>query len=205
MSVGDDIKEVLSEVASSIVILRDSGNIEDEFCDIEINKQATKPFIISFFRKATFQYDTQAVAGDIVEFDTTEDRYIVTTINPEEFENAVIAKQAVLYFCNVAGELQRPAGEGWDDNYHKEPVWDTIKSGCNALLVNPEFRNELIEEEMAMVSMEEDELFLPHSIGAAVGDRYVTVSGENEYYKLEVVNSYRYVGVDVCRLGKDTR
>lgn len=206
MSIGDDISEVLAEVASSIVILRDAGNITNEYADIELNTQVTKPFIISYFRQATFQYDSEAVAGDIIEFETTEDRYLVTALNSEEFENEIIAKQAVLYMCNVAGELQRPSGETWPaQTYHKEQSWETIKSGCNALLVNPEFRNKLSEEEMAMISVEDDELYLSHSIGAAIGDRYVTVSGESEYYKVTVVNSYRHFGIDVCRLERDTR
>ena len=204
MTVGADIKEALEEIASSIVILRDSGNIAGEYCDIEINAQATKPFIISFFKKATFQYDTQVVAGDIVNFETTGDYYLTTTINPEEFENEIITKQGVLYLCNTSGELSRPSGEAWNSQtYHKEQAWETIRSNCYSLLVNPEFRNQLNEEESVMVNVEENELFLPHSIGAAVNDRYEPYSGE--YYKIEVVNSYRYQDVDVCRITEDTR
>lgn len=204
MSVGEDIKEALEEIASSIVILRDAGNITGEYCDISINEQATKPFIISFFKKATFQYDTQVTSGDIINFETTGDYYLTTTVNFEEFENEIITKQAVLYLCNVSGELSRPSGEAWGtQTYHKEQAWETIRSNCYSLLSNPEFRNQLNEEESVMVSIEDNELFLPHCIGAQVNDRYESCSGE--YYKIEVVNTYRYAGVDVCRIVEDTR
>lgn len=203
-SVGKDIKAALEEIASSIVVLRDDGNIEDEYCDISITEQATKPFVINFFRKATFQYDTQAVSGDIIHFSTTGDYYLTTTINSEEFENEIITKQGVLYLCNTSGELSRPSEETWNSQtYHKEQAYETIRSNCYSLLVNPEFRNQLNEEEAAMVSVEDNELFLPHCIGAQVNDRYEPYSGE--YYKITVVNKYRYQGVDVCRIVEDTR
>jgi hypothetical protein len=204
MSVGGDIKEALEEIASSIIILRDAGDITGEYCDISINEQATKPFIISFFKKATFQYDTQVVSGDIVNFETTGDYYLTTTVNSEEFENEIITKQGVLYLCNTSGELSRPSGEVWNSQtYHKEQAYEAIRSNCYSLLVNPEFRNQLNEEEAAMISVEDNELFLPSSIGIAVNDRYEPYSGE--YYKIEVVNKYRYQGVDVCRIVEDTR
>ncbi len=204
MSISDDIKEVLEEVGSSIVILRDTGNITNEFADLELNLQATKPFIISFFKKIALSYDTQAVSGDIVNFEITGDKYLVTTLNPEEFENAVISKQGVLYLCNVSGELSRPSGEVWSSaTYHKGQSWETIKSNCYALLVNPEFYNKMVAEEVALLGTEENELFLPHSVGIRVGDRYESCSGE--YHKIEVVNSYRYIGVDACRIVEDTR
>ena len=201
MSIGNDIAEVLEEVGSSIVILSSGAA---EFVDIEINFQVTKPLIMSYFKKCTLAYDSTAVCGDIINFDTTGDYYLITTLNSEEFENAIITKQGLLYMCNVSGELLRSSGEAWNtQTYHKEPAWETIKSDCYALLVNPEFRNKLIEEEAAMVSMEEDELYLPHSAGVRVNDRYEAVSGE--FYKVEVVNSYRYFNVDVCRISEDTR
>jgi hypothetical protein len=204
MSIGTDVAEVIAEVGSSIVILRDSGNISGEYSTIETNEQSTKPIVSSFFKKATFQYNTGIVQGDIISFDTTEDYYLVTTINSEEFENAIITKQAVLYLCNVSGELSRPSGEAWNSaTYHKEQSWETIKSNCYALLVNPEFYNKLVAEEVALLGTEENELFLPHSVGATVNDRYEATSGEQ--YKIEVVNSYRYLDVDVCRITEDTR
>lgn len=202
--VGNDIKEALEEIGSSIVILRDDVEISSEACIIELNEQATKPFIISYFKKLTLPYDSQAISGDIIHFETTDDYYLATTINFEEFENEIITKQGILYLCNTSGELSRPSGEAWDtQTYHKEQAWETIRSNCYSLLSNPEFRNQLNEEESVMVSIEDNELFLPSSVGARVNDRYEPYSGE--YYKLEVVNTFRYEGVDVCRIVEDTR
>jgi len=204
MSIGSDIEDVLEELGSSIVILRDSGNIEGEFATIETMSQATKPLVISFFKNCTLSYATSVVQGDIINFETTDDKYLVTTLNAEEFENSIITKEGILYLCNVSGELLRPSGEIWNTHtYHKEQAFEVIKSNCYALLVNPEFRNKLVEEESVMVSMEEDEIYLPSSVGISINDRYEATSGE--YYKIMVVNSYRYMGVDVCSIGKDTR
>ena len=200
--IGADIKQVLAEVGSSIVILRDIL-ISGEWGTIEATSQVTKPFVMSYFKTCTLAYDSQIVQGDILKFDTTQDCYLVTTINAEEFENDIVVKESILYLCNTSGELLRPSGEVWDANYHKTQAWETVRSDCYSLFINPEFRNQLKDEEAVLFSIEENELFLPTRIGVRVNDRYEPHSGE--YFKVEVVNSNRYVGCDVCRLVEDHR
>ena len=90
MSIGPDLKEVLSDVGTAYTIIRDSGNITGEFLDFETNAQVTKPFIKEFFLDAVLSYDTEAVVGDIIEFNVAGDRYLIMNKTPEMFENQVV-------------------------------------------------------------------------------------------------------------------
>lgn len=204
MGIGEDIRDVLKEVGSAYTILRDSGNVEGEYCELEVNRQITKPFIFSYFRSATLQDNTQAVAGDIFSFENTGNKFLLMAFNEEEFENDTIVKEAVLYKCNVSGELQRPTGEAWNAQYHKEPEWDLIKSDCHALLTEAFFGHSLeTDENVGHISLKALELYVPHSVGVQVNDRYQSASGE--YFRIEVIKDRKFAGVDTCGLAEDTR
>ncbi len=58
MGVGADIKEVLADVGTSILIVRAARNISGEFIKYQLNAQVTKPFIREFFLDAMISYDT---------------------------------------------------------------------------------------------------------------------------------------------------
>ena len=205
MSVGEDIKEVYQEIGASITILRDSGNITGEYVDLEENSQVTKPFIREFFLEAGFQHDSVGVVGDVVTLDTIAAQYMVMNWTPDLFENAVIENRAVLYKCNVSGEILRPSGEEvWGDMYHKTTQFESIRTNCYALQTEPLFGNLLnTDEELGAINIERDELYIPSRFGIQVNDRYSPASGE--YYRVESVLKRRFPGVDVCRLGEDTR
>lgn len=78
------------------------------------------------------------------------------------------------------------------------------KSNCYALLVPPEFGGEIeTEEEIGILEMDRQALYIPSSVGVQVLDRYQPVSGE--YYRVEAVKTRRYPAVDLVLLGEDTR
>ena len=208
MSVGDDIKEAIADVGSTYTIVRDAGNISGEYGLLEFSSQVTKPLTIESFRRSTIGYDTRAVTGDVVEFDIIGERFLVTNILPELFENAVVQKEAVLYKCNVSsGELMRPSGETWDDpmnQYHKETAWEVIKDNCDAMQVAALYGNDLeTENELALLGLQKDEVLLPHSVGAQVLDRWQPNSGE--YYMVATIETRRYPDVDVLIVEEDRR
>jgi len=208
MSVGDDIKEAIADVGSTYTIVRDAGNISGEYGLLEFSSQVTKPLTIESFRRSTVGYDTQAVTGDVVEFDIIGERFLVTNMLPELFENAVVQKEAVLYKCNVSsGELMRPSGETWDDpmnQYHKETAWEVIKDNCDAMQVAALYGNDLeTENELALLGLQKDEVLLPHSVGAQVMDRWQPYSGE--YYMVATIETRRYPDVDVLIVEEDRR
>ena len=205
MSVGDDIKDALSEVGSSYTIVRDAGNISGETGLLEYSSQVTKPLTLEHFRRCTAPYDTQMITGDVVEFDVIDQKFIVTNVLAELFENAAVQYEAILYKCNVAsGELYRPSGESWGDQYHKETQWELIKDNCDAMQVAALYGNDLdADNEVALIGLQKDEVLIPRFAGAQVLDRWQPYSGE--YYIVSTIETRRYPNVDVLIVEEDTR
>jgi hypothetical protein len=203
MSISLDIKLVLEEIGTSFVVKRDSGDVAGGYLDYEMNRQVTKPFIREFFLEATFQHDSAATNGDVVEFSDGR-RFLVMNDSPENFENELISREVVLYMCNVSGELLRESGELWDVNYRSGVSWQSIRSNCYASLTSRLFGTDLQQdEELAQIGIESQVLYLPSSLGARSLDRYQPASGE--YYKVEQVIHRYFPSVDVCYLAEDTR
>jgi hypothetical protein len=206
MTIGADIKDVLSEVGAAYTIIRDSGNISGEYGVYDLTSQATKPVTLEHFRRGMLSYDTQVVEGDVIEFDTTSERYMVMNKLPELFENTVVQYESIFYKCNVLeGKLLRPSGEDVDSNtYHSEIQWEVVKDNCNAMQVAALYGNDLVEEEkFGLIGLRKDEVYLPSSVGAKVLDRFQPVSGE--YYMVATIETRRFPGVDVLIVEEDHR
>jgi len=208
MSVGEDIKDALTEVGVTYTILRDSGDIDGEYGLLEYSAQVTKPITIEHFRRGMTPYDTQITTGDVVEFPVIDERYLATNMLAELFENEVAHYDTVFYKCNISsGKLMRPSGERWDDpldQYHKETEWETIKSGVNAMQVAALYGNDLeAEEEIALLGLNKNEVLVSHSVGARVLDRWQPASGE--YYQVSVIETRRYPDIDVLIVEEDHR
>jgi len=205
MGLGTDIKEVLAEVGAGYTIIRDT-NVEGEYGTYDLTSQTTKPLTIEAFRQAMISYDTEVVTGDVIEFNETSDRYLIMNKLPELFEDEIIQYATIFYKCNVLnGKLLRPSGEAWDSNtYHKETQWETIKSNCDAMQVAALYGNDLeSDEELALLEMRKDELYIPHTVGVQSMDRFQPASGE--YYQVSTVETRRFPGVDVAILEEDHR
>ena len=206
MGIGDDIKTTLSEVGNTFTIIKENGNVSGEYLDYELNRQVTKPFIREFFIEATLSYDTEAVAGDVIEIDTLSKQYLLMNKTPEMFENAINTQECVLYKCNVSGELLRFSGEGWrtGSTYQHYQQWDNQKSTAYGLLTEKLFGSDLTQDdELGQLGIEAHELYLPSSYGAKALDRYEYVSGE--FLKIEIVEKRKFDNVDVCHIAEDTR
>ena len=202
MSIGPDIKEVLAEVGVKYVVLRDSGNLTGEYLTYKPNAQVTKPFIREYFLEASLSYDTNVVAGDIIQFSTTSDTYIVMNRTPALFENTVIKYEIVLYKTNVLIDLLRPSVVRNAQTYQMRTVWTPIKSQAKALISVPMFGIALdTNEELGLIGIGNYELYVPSSYGAQVLDR-VRISS-SEFYRIETVKSRRYKDVDVLDIGED--
>jgi len=206
---GTDIKEVFVDVGIAYNIIR-TPVLSGEFLDWEPNSQVTKPFIREFFLEATFPFDTQVVDGDVIQFMPSGEllggeRYMVMNKTTNIFENVNIAFDGVLYKSNVSGELLRPSGEVWDtQTYHKKTAFEIVASNVYALQTEPLFGGELeAEEELALLGLEKQDLFIPVSFNAQPLDRYVPASGEA--YQIESIKKRRFKGMDVCVLSEDTR
>ena len=206
MSIGPDIKDALNEVGVEYVIIRDSGNISGEIGTLEASSQTTKPLTIESFRKGMTSFDSVIVTGDVIEFPVVDERYLVTNMLPELFENAIAHYDTVFYKCNIeSGELLRPSGESWDNNsYHKETQWEVIKDNCDAMHVAALYGNDMeTDEELALIGLNKNEVLISQSIGAQVLDRWTPYSGE--YYMVSTIDPRRYPNIDVLIVTEDRR
>ena len=206
MGVGADIKEVLVDVGTSILIVRAARNISGEFIKYQLNAQVTKPFIREFFLDAIISYDTKIVSGDIIEFKKTSGRYLVVTKTPYMLENEVINYNVVLYKTNVKINLERPE-EIRDkvQTYYTRTSWSRIKVNVDALLTSPLFGVSLdTDEPIGLLGIERGEMYIPSSYGAQRLDRIV-IFGTGEYYRVESIKKRRYEDVDVIEVGEDVR
>lgn len=208
MTIGPDIKEAIVEVGLSYTIIRDSGNISDNYLTAKPNEQVTKPFIREFFLEAQITYDSSLVAGDIIEFDTTGDRFIVMHLTPTLFENVIIRYESVLYKTNVKVTILRPGERRNPNSLVLETYWDIVKQDVDLLLTTPLFGQDLeTAEELGLLGIESHEIWCPDSYGIQLLDRIRITSGvgAGDYWRAEAKRKYRFEACDVVKVGEDTR
>jgi hypothetical protein len=208
MTIGPDIKEAIVEVGTAYTIIRDSGNVEDNYLTFKPNEQVTKPFIREFFLEAQIAHDSPIVAGDIIEFDTTGDRFIVMHFTPTLFENTVIRYESVLYKTNVKVSVLRPGERRNPQTYLMETYWTIIKQDVDVLLTTPLFGQDLeTAEELGLLGIESHEIWCPSSYGIANLDRIRVTSGvgAGNYWRTEAVRKYRFEACEVVKVGEDVR
>jgi hypothetical protein len=201
---GIDIVEAYEDVGTSFQILRDGAILSGEYTNSTLNRQVTKPFIREFFREASLPYNTAVVAGDVVKFAPTHEVFLVTSRTPKIFENEVISYESVLYKCNVSGELKRFSGETRDADYHLQPVFQTVKSDCYALVTEGLFGYGISEDsELTRIGLAPNQCYMPSKFDPRLEDRYEPVSGE--YYIVQAVKKRQFEAVTVLELNEDTR
>jgi len=208
MTIGPDIKEAIVEVGLAYTIIRDSGNVAGNFLTAKPNEQVTKPFIREFFLEAQITYDSPMVAGDIVEFDTTGDRYIAMHFTPTLFENTIIRYESVLYKTNVKVSILRPGERRNPNSLVMETYWDIIKQDVDLLLTTPLFGQDLeTAEELGLLGIETHDIWCPSSYGIQHLDRIRITSGVGvgAYWRAEAVRKYRFEACDVVKVGEDVR
>lgn len=201
---GDDIKETHEAVGDAVTILRDAGNLAGEYCILKQNRQVTKPFVREFFQEGKFDWDTDAVSGDVIQLDDGR-RFIVMNKTPVRFANETIEHAAVLYKCNVSGEVLRISGEAtYDANYQLRAAFMSQRTTAHGLLTEALYGHDLeTDEELALLGLENHELYIPRQYGIHAMDRYIPASGE--ILMVEAVRHRKYDNVDVATLVVDLR
>lgn len=208
MTIGPDIKEAIVEVGLSYTIVRDSGNLTGNWMTVKPNEQVTKPFIREYFLEAQIVYDAPTLAGDIIEFDTTGDRYIVMHFTPTLFENTIIRYEGVLYKTNVKVSILRPGERRNPNTLVMETYWDIIQEDVDLLLSTPLFGQDLETDlELGQLGIETHEIWCPSSYDFQLLDRVrvTTGVGVGDYWKSEAVRKYRFEACDVVKVKEDTR
>jgi len=210
MSLGEDIKEVFTDLGTAITLIRDGGNVSGEYLLYEANTQATKPETLEFMVKGQAPYDTAIVPGEIINFDELSTNYLLLNKNPEMFENAVYRYQLTMYKVNTVGPLERPSGERpWNaQTYQTETEWETVKDPCYGVIVGQMLENRIIEANVGDLEHIEYMFFIPQSIGVRINDRIyagVDSEGNDRYFKVDSIIPWNYNAVDFCTISEDTR
>ena len=79
-----------------------------------------------------------------------------------------------------------------------------IKNNCDAMQVAALYGNDLeTDQELALLGLRKDELYIPDSVGIQAMDRFQPASGE--YYLVASVETRRFPGIDVAILEEDNR
>lgn len=204
--IGADISEVIGEVGLPFTILRTTGNISGEYCTYEMNTQATKPFIREHQLEADFIYTTQAVVGDIIEFEDGR-HYLIMNLIPEIFEEEVVNYSATLYLCNtpVTACLLRPQEIRDAETYNMVAGWQTIIAAPMYAVLDDRAFGSMVDEmeEVGQIQLWKINLIIPKNYGIKSFDRLVV--SPTEYYKVDTVENYWYPGCHRALLVEDTR
>jgi len=208
MTIGPDIKEAIVEVGLSYTIIRDSGNLTDNWMTVKPNEQVTKPFIREYFLEAQIVYDAPTLAGDIIQFDTTGERYIVMHFTPTLFENTIIRYEGVLYKTNVKVSILRPGERRNPNTLVMETYWNIVREDADLLLTTPLFGQDLeTQEELGLLGIESHEIWCPSIYGIQHLDRIRVTSGVGvgDYWRSIAIRKYRFPECDVVKVDEDTR
>lgn len=204
MTVATNVKKAFQQVGTAYTIRRDSENFSGEKLVYEINPESRSFFDREHSVDGLLPYDTIVIEGDILELSDGE-RVLVANKTSDMYKNTTVLYEARLLKCNItSGELFRPSGEAWSEQtYHKESVWNSIKSGLNGVLVEVSGNQLSDHDEVGLLSISKLELYIASGEDLRVLDRFQAHSGE--YYKIDVIKKNIFPAVNVVELSEDTR
>lgn len=207
MAIGQDIKDVLEELGTSLSIYKYPGpTIIEEVCDHEFFSTHSSEFLRQFFSGITVPFDTQLLSGDIVA--AMGYHFLCTTLAPNNFENAPVDYTAVFYRCNVLGKLDRyPQNATFDANYVKTRTWTTIHDNVYALEYENQFdQKHVIEEDIVAITQKGHLLYLPSHVEVEEGDRwYPDRTVATKFFRVSTIDTFRLDNVSIATLNDDTR
>ncbi len=203
MTIGADIKEVFQEIGVPYTIIRDSGNITGEYCDLEVIVDDKSTFFRDFVYVGDLSHDSVLTTGDIIYVTALSCYFLVVSVSSDQFEGSIYMKTAQFYKCNVIGTLFRQLGEDWDANYKTTGTWTSIKTGVRGVLINREFGEIPQNLQFGQIQTSQLTLFVPTAIDVQPLDRFWITN--LDYWKIESVESRRISNVSVCEIVEDTR
>jgi hypothetical protein len=207
-SVGRDIAEVFNDVGAKVFI---NETPVFDFIDSDLNTQVSNPFIREHMIEATLPYDTIIQPGDIINFEATQQRFLVVNYIPDVFENEVAAISTTIYKCNVYGYFYREKEIAADDNtpmnlrYKRQVCWELVDQ--NYLVFTSALRGNTSEmlgtQDFGDIVVKRHIVYLPSSMNIKTKDRlYID---DTEYYQVGNVEKRRFNNVMVISLHEDTR
>lgn len=207
MSIGPDIKEVFEELGMPVTLYKvDGSTVTGEFIDYDDTfHKATTELQRQFALTVSFAYDSQAVAGDIVQLVGFDTYYIVISLKPSYFEATVVILEGYLLKCNVLGRFARQTETR--NGYDLSVTWPTVQD----LVYGVQFeRGSNSDAESVLDIMEipvgTKVLYVPNYSTIRVGDRwYPDNEDDSEYYRVNTIHTRRFSGCKLVYLTEDTR
>jgi hypothetical protein len=204
VSVGSDLKKAFQKVGVSYKVLRNSGTFSGEYLIYDIPATARSPFDREVVLDASLASDTIVVEGDVLELSNGK-RVLVANKTPDIFQDATVIFETTLFKCNItSGELTRSSGEVWgSQEYHKEQIWESIKIGVNAVVIEVAGNQLSNQNESGLLNVSRLEMYIPSGEDVRVLDRFEARSGE--YYRVDLIKKSLYPAISVVTLSEDTR
>lgn len=206
--IGNRVKKVYQKNGTAITIK--SGDTltelpEIEYVDTELSNQATKPFILTYYLRAYFPYDTKAVVGDVITTNYDNQDYIITTFNNSPFRNEIIEKEAVVYKTNTKLRIQYKTEALDPKTYNTILTWvDRYSLDIPCLLTNTRFGNEISDyENIGELILESLVVYVSRHFEIKELDRLVFESGE--VLKVDSISRYQYGYLYEIKLSEDNR
>lgn len=206
MPISDDITAVLQEVGTSYSVYKPDGSvITGEFLDFEAHPSHTTPMIRAFMYDFTLPSGTSVEVGDVIEF--AGKKVMVLVMAPEFFEDAIVDYLSSGYVSNTVGRIQYYDQDGgWDANYDKQKTWQNAHANdINAVLMDRLFRSNVkaMGDGSSNAELDRLHLYLHSSIPVEMGNRWYV--SDTESYKVEQIEPYTFLGVNLVFLAEDKR
>lgn len=201
--IGEDIRDVLQELGTPFTIVKLDGSIIlGEYLDYEMYFEQSTEFIRQFCYSGDFQFDTQIAQGDLIQFDNKN--FLMMNVKKTLFENEVVDFSNFFIECPSLGTFSRfgetrdPVSRAltttWTTLHDSVPGTMTVKSQAVDRLSGMETRNDRYR------------LFTQGFTDIRVGDRwYPDRSVLTEYYQINAVDRFRFIGLLAISLIEDSR
>jgi len=205
---GSDIAEVYTELGADASIVNRVPVVTGQRVLYDINAQATKPFIREHQLDASLPYDTLITTNDVIMMTATDRYYMVMNKTPELFENEVVEWSSVLYLCNIplTAHIVRPVEVRNAATYNMISGWHVVVDApIYGLLSERVFGSEVKQKskEGGQFPVWAIDFITPKYYEIKSLDRLIM--SETEYYKIDVIESFNYPGMNMILLTEDTR
>jgi len=203
--IGDDIKDVLQELGKEVNVYRHTTGefLTVESIDTEGGVKDTTPFESTHMTSFMATYETSIEVGDRLDFTATSESHLVGVMVSDLFENAVYAKEGVLYKCNTEVDAYRRSGETRDpQSYELVPNWEPVFSGELGLFSGRLSDHDIADERYGRFYQSSRKLFISNDLDLQIEDRCVI---DDERYSVETMETHRLPGLKICGLAEDNR
>lgn len=211
MSMGEDLKEVLTDVGVSFNVVRNGVTVATEYLGYDSNRLITKPFFIEHQYNVELFYDTIVRSGDYI---ITSDgrKFYCVHLWPEIFENDIVSYGGVFFKLNATVDIQNPPVGG--DGPNGARAWTPAYTAIPACLVwqnqGPHYDTEIAPLEGT--TRRAYSCYIPKSYTVARSQRvivndYTRGIGPAGAMNLTVMayDDWTYIGVTVLVLAEDAR